>query len=113
LETITLKCMEKDPNRRYQSARELAAEFRRYLSGQPILARPITRMAHAWRWCKRKPAVAALSGTLLLVLTAAAIISPLVALRQAGLRQRAQDQLARNLFQRACAEYRDGHGKYV
>jgi serine/threonine protein kinase len=68
LETICLKCLEKDPNRRYDRAAELAAEFRRFLAGEPIQARPVQKMERAWRWCRRNPAVAALSAGLVLVL---------------------------------------------
>ncbi len=71
LETITLKCMEKQPARRYQSADELADDLRRYLDGRPIKARPVGWTGAGWRWCKRRPAVAALLA-MLLVVTAAA-----------------------------------------
>lgn len=60
LETICLKCLEKDPERRYETAEEVGEELRRYLRGEPISARPISAVAKAWRWCRRKPAVAAL-----------------------------------------------------
>jgi WD40 repeat protein len=61
LETITLKCLQKEPSKRYQTARELSDEFRRILAGEPIHARPVGRIARAWRWAKRKPAIAGLS----------------------------------------------------
>ncbi len=60
VETICLKCLEKESSHRYESAAELAAEFKRFLSGQPILARPISRTARAWRWCRNNPVVAGL-----------------------------------------------------
>jgi non-specific serine/threonine protein kinase/serine/threonine-protein kinase len=69
LETITLKCLEKDPSRRYQSANEFSEEIRRHLSGNPIKARPISRVARSLRWAKRRPAAAAL--LVLLALAAA------------------------------------------
>jgi serine/threonine protein kinase len=70
LETVCLKCLEKDPARRYGSAKELADELRRCLHGEPILARPIQPWARAGRWCRRNPVLASLSATLLLSLFA-------------------------------------------
>ncbi|MBC8870724.1 MAG: tetratricopeptide repeat protein [Planctomycetes bacterium] len=81
LETITLKCLEKSPERRYASAGELGKELRRYLRGEPILARPIGRTERLWRWAKRNPRVAALSTAILLLLIAASLGSMAAALR--------------------------------
>ncbi|MCC7376839.1 MAG: protein kinase [Verrucomicrobiales bacterium] len=60
LETICLKCLEKDPLRRYESAAALARELGRFLEGHPISARPISPLGRGWRWARRRPAMATL-----------------------------------------------------
>lgn len=68
LETICLKCLQKDFSRRYATAAELADDVQRFLNGQPVLARPVSSLYRVCRWCKRNQAVAAaLAGIALLL----------------------------------------------
>jgi tetratricopeptide (TPR) repeat protein len=59
LEVICLKCLDKQPSRRYPSAELLALDLRRYLNNEPIQARPIRRWERTWRWSQRNPLTAA------------------------------------------------------
>jgi serine/threonine protein kinase len=63
LETIVLKAMARDPNQRFASAQDFADELARWRQGLPILSRPTGRWERIWRWCRRRPAVAALSAS--------------------------------------------------
>jgi serine/threonine-protein kinase len=67
LETICLKCLEKEPGRRYPSAQALAEDLERFLAGVPIHARTASTWERAHKWARRRPAIAALSGALLAV----------------------------------------------
>jgi WD40 repeat protein len=75
LETISLKCLLKDPAKRYAGAQELADDLGRYLAGEPIRARPSGRLGRAVKWARRNPAVAALSASLVVLLLAATGLS--------------------------------------
>lgn len=68
LETICLKCLQKEPGLRYASASDLAADLRRFQAGAPIKARPVSLVERSWRLCKRYPLVASLMLALLIAL---------------------------------------------
>jgi tetratricopeptide (TPR) repeat protein len=88
LETICLKCLEKEPRRRYPSAAALADDLRRFLDGKPVVARPPSSFGRVVRWARRRPAAAAL------VMVCALVLAGLAALG-AWYRIRESDRLAR------------------
>lgn len=75
LETICIKCLQKDPNARYGSCREMAEDLRRFCNGEPILARPISNWERAVRWCRRNPKIAVPSGLSLLFIFSTLFVS--------------------------------------
>jgi uncharacterized protein HemX len=58
------KSLEKEPSKRYATAQLLAEELGRFLEGKPVLARPVSRVAKGWRWCRRSPVLAGLTAGL-------------------------------------------------
>jgi hypothetical protein len=88
LETIALKCLEKEPRLRYPSARDLADDLRRFQAGVPIRARPASLTERAWKLTRRHPAITALS------VTAAAVIVVLFAGMTSRWRQAESERVA-------------------
>ena len=75
LETICLKCLSKLPMERYQTSQELADELQRFLEGRPIVARPISSVRRAWRWCQRNRMTAGLITLLVISLLSGTLVS--------------------------------------
>jgi hypothetical protein len=111
LQTLCLKCLEKEPARRYASALELADDLRRFGAGEPIRARPVSAWRRLAKWARRKPALAGLlsaCGLLLGALVAGALLYQSW-LRAAVRRAEAKEAEARQQRELAAEHYRQAH----
>jgi tRNA A-37 threonylcarbamoyl transferase component Bud32 len=88
LETVCLKCLQKEPRKRYASAEELAEDLHRFQAGEPIQARPVGRVERAAKWVRRNPVLAGMAAVVVLALLGGTAVSTgfgIVAWRQAEL----------------------------
>jgi hypothetical protein len=90
LETVCLRCLRKEPERRYASAAELADELGRYQRGEPVLARPVGRLERTARWARRNPALAIAMATAVLFLVGGAATASWQAMRATWAEQQMQ-----------------------
>jgi tetratricopeptide (TPR) repeat protein/tRNA A-37 threonylcarbamoyl transferase component Bud32 len=81
LETICLKCLQKEPRQRFATAQELAEDLGRFLRDEPIRARPAGTAEKLWRWCRRNRALAASAAIVAVLLLTVAIGSPIAVIR--------------------------------
>jgi WD40 repeat protein len=104
LETVCLKCLRKEPRKRYASAQELADELARFLSGDPVLARPVGRLERTARWVRKHPGPATAAAAVAAVI---GFVITFLAINQKQERERAEAlEQANETAQRALADAR-------
>ena len=109
VETICLKCLQKEPGKRYESVQSLADDLRRFLEGRPIVARRISGAERAWRWCRRNRFVAGMTAIALgavLVLATGATMAAFTFRAQRDQIRLADRKTRENLFDSLVAQAR-------
>jgi len=104
LETICLKCLRKEPEKRYACVRALADDLNRFLRGEPIQARPVGTIERGWKWVKRNPVVTALLAAVIVTLITGTLVSYLKYRDANNQRRRAEEALNAEADQRRIAE---------
>jgi WD40 repeat protein len=92
LETICLRCLAREPARRYATALAAAEDLRRFLEGRPILARRTGTSELFWRWCRRNPRIAGLTAAVFALLMLVALVASIGYVREAAQRKEAETQ---------------------
>jgi serine/threonine protein kinase/tetratricopeptide (TPR) repeat protein len=89
LETICVRCLEREPNARYRSAHDLAEDLERWLEGRPIIARPVSPPVKVWRWARRNPKLA-IAFAAIIILVGAGFIERMASRELATIVRRAE-----------------------
>lgn len=94
LETICLKCLQKEPAKRYATALAFSQDLQRFREGRPVMALPVSRWQHLWRWCRRNRMVASLLAGVV-TLTIGLVVGLVYFLQSSRALQRAAEASAR------------------